>query len=603
MHTMPTSYAVKNALIYKDEEGVPFNIATNPTVNCFKPLETYKSLMPNVEVVQTDVMQSYSVDTFLENLEKKELSWLIIDTFTSLDILSYAEVNLETLEVLVCNSLSDTSEELHAFMSKNGFLLLKRFEDNNPKVGIDVYVKDFKNSSIRRENEKVELEKKLDEFVAKIGTLEQENKTLKAQVEVSQKESSHSSNLANALSEEKEELKRQVEKLHSECSKYKKLADVLQNEQQKTIADNENIHKELKVSKVKENDLSAQLVSQKDEFDKALKEYEEKKLELEHKVNVLSDELKKLKVEHKSLIDKWTLSEEQYTQTEYIINQIPKEASYDEVVLVALSENALTYKKYQQAIYYWQKLASILGSKMSQLYYKRLAFSYSRIGGYPLGTEEEEKLNGSYDKHDALQQLHQILNPNFYLEIGVQTGKSLRLAKCKALGIDPMPLLSEELKINMEVQTQTSDAFFAMYAKNVLTEPLDLVFIDGMHLFEYALRDFMNVESYANKNTTIVIDDIYPGHRSQASRDRKTRAWTGDVWKVLAILKKYRKDLEIVTLDIYPTGLMIIQNLDKNSTVLADNYDKIVKKYVEKKIDEDIYIKRKGSLDPNVFFR
>ena len=25
---------------------------------------------------------------------------------------------------------------------------------------------------------------------------------------------------------------------------------------------------------------------------------------------------------------------------------------------------------------------------------------------------------------------------------------------------------------------------------------LDLVFIDGMHLFEYALRDFMNVERY-----------------------------------------------------------------------------------------------------------
>ena len=124
-----------------------------------------------------------------------------------------------------------------------------------------------------------------------------------------------------------------------------------------------------------------------------------------------------------------------------------------------------------------------------------------------------------------------------------------------------------------------------------------------MHLFEYALRDFINVEKYSSKNTVIVIDDIYPCHEAQASRDRKTRAWTGDVWKLLAILKKYRKDLEITTLDVYPTGLMVIQNLDKNSTVLIDKYDILVQKYMNKDINSTKYIERENAMDPIAFIK
>ena len=39
---------------------------------------------------------------------------------------------------------------------------------------------------------------------------------------------------------------------------------------------------------------------------------------------------------------------------------------------------------------------------------------------------------------------------------------------------------------------------------------LDLAFIDGMHHFEFALRDFINVEKYCSADSIILIHDVYP---------------------------------------------------------------------------------------------
>ena len=51
---------------------------------------------------------------------------------------------------------------------------------------------------------------------------------------------------------------------------------------------------------------------------------------------------------------------------------------------------------------------------------------------------------------------------------------------------------------------------------------LDLVFVDGMHLFEFALRDFMNVERHADWWSVIVFDDILPRDVDEAARERHT---------------------------------------------------------------------------------
>jgi hypothetical protein len=168
-----------------------------------------------------------------------------------------------------------------------------------------------------------------------------------------------------------------------------------------------------------------------------------------------------------------------------------------------------------------------------------------------------------------------------YLEIGVDAGLGLALAECKAIGIDPRPNLElhQPLKPNAQIITASSDIFFRDYAAHHLQPRPDLVFIDGMHLFEFALRDFINVERYSKTSTLVVIDDIHPCHPSQALRWRKSDAWTGDVWKLYAILKEWRPDLHIIDVDANTTGLLFIVGLDSNNHSLAQCYDNILNKY------------------------
>lgn len=241
---------------------------------------------------------------------------------------------------------------------------------------------------------------------------------------------------------------------------------------------------------------------------------------------------------------------------EAVHNEYPDEPS----MLIAQAENAQQNKKTADAIRHWQNAAALMQNAMPQTYYDRLSQAYLEQRSFPQGTVEEEFLKGSIDKYEVLKHLHRTLKPKKYLEIGVQTGKSLLLADCDAIGVDPMPYPNIKLNSNQKILKMTSDEFFKNHADKYLKEPPDLVFIDGMHLFEFALRDFLNVERYASKNTVVLMDDIFPCHPAQAERERRTRAWTGDVWKVIEILEKYRKDLKIEKIDAYPTGIACISN-------------------------------------------
>ena len=197
----------------------------------------------------------------------------------------------------------------------------------------------------------------------------------------------------------------------------------------------------------------------------------------------------------------------------------------------------------------------------------------------PLGTAEEEVTRGKVHYLEVLASLHEVLAPSLYLEIGVRHGSSLKLAQCPAIGVDPAPNIKEPLKSTTQIFAMTSDEYFADMGRHPLPQAPDLVFIDGMHLFEYALRDFMNIERLATPGTLIVLDDIYPSHSAQAERDRRTRVWTGDIWKLHRVLAEVRPDLLLVPLDTAPTGLLLVAGLDPANRVLWDRYNPIVRQY------------------------
>ncbi|MFF0094224.1 class I SAM-dependent methyltransferase [Streptomyces canus] len=205
------------------------------------------------------------------------------------------------------------------------------------------------------------------------------------------------------------------------------------------------------------------------------------------------------------------------------------------------------------------------------------------------------------DRHGFLRQLHKVYRPRNYLEIGVNDGRSLTLSRVPTVAVDPAFKVTSEVSCDVHMVKATSDDFFArkdplIHLRNgrnpfrslARRDPLnflggdpriEMAFIDGMHLFEFALRDFMNVERHSRWSSVIVLDDMLPRNVDEAARDRHTGMWTGDVFKVAQVLRRFRPDLVVVELDTKPTGVVAIFGADPTSTVLKDNYDKIMEEY------------------------
>ncbi len=204
---------------------------------------------------------------------------------------------------------------------------------------------------------------------------------------------------------------------------------------------------------------------------------------------------------------------------------------------------------------------------------------------YPLAHElmATISLPGQY-YFELLPLLHDHLRPRTYVEIGVASGLSIALARpeTRAIGIDPVPQIAKPLGARTVIHAMTSDDFFATHdVRAELNDlPIDLAFLDGMHHFEFALRDFINVEKFCTPQSTILIHDCYPLDRATAGRERRTNFWSGDIWRTLLALRKYRPDLVVHTIAAPPTGLGIVRGLDPGSRVLQENLHEIVSEYL-----------------------
>jgi hypothetical protein len=182
-----------------------------------------------------------------------------------------------------------------------------------------------------------------------------------------------------------------------------------------------------------------------------------------------------------------------------------------------------------------------------------------------------------------LARIHASVRPSTYVEIGIRNGRSLAMALpgTAIIGIDPEPQLVFPVDPQAKVFAMTSDDFFAgqQLPEALNDRRIDLSFIDGMHHFEFSLRDFINLEKYSSAQSSVLIHDCYPIDAKSSTREHDTFLWSGDVWKLILVLKEYRPDLHVATVDVPPTGLGVITNLDPTSTVLQEHYEEIVEKY------------------------
>ncbi len=202
-----------------------------------------------------------------------------------------------------------------------------------------------------------------------------------------------------------------------------------------------------------------------------------------------------------------------------------------------------------------------------------------------------------------LTHLHQEMLFDWYMEVGCRSGRTLAPTRSKTIAVDPYFLANSNIigtKPELHLfQTKSDDFFETGYLKKMSIK-LSFSFLDGMHLFEYLLRDFMNTEANSRPEGIIALHDCCPYDDTMTSRDLDNLPkgpWTGDVWKLIPILQTYRPKLKITVLDCKPTGLVLISGLEPRSSVLAKNYDRILAEYRD--LDLDRYGPEKffGSFD------
>jgi hypothetical protein len=183
-----------------------------------------------------------------------------------------------------------------------------------------------------------------------------------------------------------------------------------------------------------------------------------------------------------------------------------------------------------------------------------------------------------------LERIYGFLEPRSVLEIGVTDGQSLATVRrpAVAIGVDPAPNAMVGLSADAHLFHETSDEFFdAQRLDALLDGPLGVAFIDGSHLYEQALRDFVNVERHCGPRSLVMFHDTIPLDARTQSRTRGMAFHTGDVWKVVPCLKHFRPDLDVVTIATPWTGLTLVSGFAEGDSGFAQRYDEAVARFID----------------------
>lgn len=174
-----------------------------------------------------------------------------------------------------------------------------------------------------------------------------------------------------------------------------------------------------------------------------------------------------------------------------------------------------------------------------------------------------EIINGLIDKYGY----------ESYLEIGVNTpaqpGYNWVGINVKTKhGVDP----NVETTYKME-----SDEFF----KNHIKQKYDIVFVDGLHIFEQVYKDIINSLNNLNDGGIIVVHDCNPVTEITQRRDRASSAWHGDVWKAIVKLRMENPELDICTVNT-DEGCGIIKKGSQKLLEVAENTNVYEYSFLEK---------------------
>ena len=126
---------------------------------------------------------------------------------------------------------------------------------------------------------------------------------------------------------------------------------------------------------------------------------------------------------------------------------------------------------------------------------------------------------------DILNRLIKKHDIKTYLEIGVQEAVNISGIECPyKVGVD----IREFPEGDWIRYTCPSDDFFLENH-----EKFDLIFVDGLHLYEQAKFDIINAMDALTDTGFIAMHDTYPKEKAHQARTPKALTWNGDVWRVV----------------------------------------------------------------------
>ncbi|MEI6095766.1 MAG: class I SAM-dependent methyltransferase [Gammaproteobacteria bacterium] len=164
------------------------------------------------------------------------------------------------------------------------------------------------------------------------------------------------------------------------------------------------------------------------------------------------------------------------------------------------------------------------------------------------------------DSVTLIQRLIDATKAKTYLEVGVEKGATFFEIKAeKKFAVDPHFRFDPS---DRESETEryfqmTSDDFWNSINPQLM---FDVVFLDGLHTFEQTYRDFCAVLAHTTSSSVIIIDDIFPTDvfssltdHGNAIRFREmhgidSRAWHGDVYKVILAINDFHPTLDFRTI-------------------------------------------------------
>lgn len=281
-----------------------------------------------------------------------------------------------------------------------------------------------------------------------------------------------------------------------------------------------------------------------------------------------------------------------------------------------LSEKS-AYNVFPGLIYEWEdmdeldRLVKTLEPQDFSEQYKEMTYTndaYNKYRDYIITTNYTNKTSDYFNavrvkRMDIINWFIDNFEYKSYLEIGVADGECLYsinpTGTCWKVGVDPDPN-------SVATCHMPSDEFFSQLENGAFDDigedfKFDIIFIDGLHLWEQCYNDIVNALNHLAPNGVILCHDMNPLEEMYQSRTPSCGLWNGDVWKAFVKIRMERSDIYTCMVENVDHGLGFIKWGSQQPIELDKPFDELLyddfckqKKFLMNTVNLDEFVDQNG---------